>query len=555
MTTLTGSTSPLNERLIAPRHDREILSQPPLNQGVRLAQADAQLLAESGLRIGNRSLAEFRQWARGECLQAARRWMSIHLGIESPEIDPKFLFVTGHQPQLNHPGVWMKNVAAARLAECCGGLGLNLIVDNDLAGQPVLRCPEGTAADPRFVDIPFDDSYLTQPWEGLQVQNRPLFTSFADRVCEVMAGWEIHPVLSQSWLAAIQALKRTDQLSTLLSACRIAQERAWQIRNLELPVSQLCQTEPFLDFVGHLARNFEQLFVHYNQAVHDYRQKYRVRNNRHPVPDLEQQGDRYELPFWYWEPGDHDRSRVFVSRQGDRLNLFAGERPIAQLSASRPENSSLQQLQQQGCLRTKALTTTLFARLCLGDLFIHGIGGARYDEITSSMISSFFNMPAPSFITLTATLHLPLNAHAITSQDVSELKNEIRHLRFSGMPVGHDPHVQALQTRRTELIASIKETRTTGDTRNERRARRPENRRRHQELRKIQQELAEQAASLRSVREAQLEQAKEQMRANTILRSREFAACLFPEAKLRQLIELLRRQICSRNPDLAHESA
>lgn len=546
---MTDPISNLNERLIAPRHDREVLSRPPLNQGVHLAQADAQLLAEPGPQIGKRSLAEFRHWSRRECLEAARRWMSINLGIESPEIDPKLLFVTGHQPQLNHPGVWMKNVTAARLAECCGGLGLNLIVDNDLAGQPVLRCPTGTAADPQIVEIPFDDSYSTQPWEGLQVQNRSLFASFADRVGEVMAGWEIHPVLSQSWPAAIQTLKKTDQLSTLLSACRIAQERAWQIRNLELPVSQLCQTEPFLDFVGHLARNFERLFVHYNQAVHDYRRKYRVRNNRHPVPDLERQGDRYELPFWYWEPGDHDRSRFFISRQGDRLNLFAGERPVAQLSASHPENAPLQQLQQTGRLRTRALTTTLFARLCLGDLFIHGIGGARYDEITNSIISSFFNMPAPSFITLTATLHLPLNAHTVTWQNVSQLKNEIRHLRFSGMPASHDSRVRALQIRRAELIASMKESRTTGETRSERRARRPENRRRHQELRQIQQELAEQASSIRSARESQLEQAREQIQANTILRSREFAACLFPEAKLRQLIELLRRQICSRNPD------
>ncbi len=32
-------------------------------------------------------------------------------------------------------------------------------------------------------------------------------------------------------------------------------------------------------------------------------------------------------------------------------------------------------------LRTRALTTTLFSRFLLGDLFIHGIGGAKYDEL------------------------------------------------------------------------------------------------------------------------------------------------------------------------------
>ena len=32
-------------------------------------------------------------------------------------------------------------------------------------------------------------------------------------------------------------------------------------------------------------------------------------------------------------------------------------------------------------LRTRALTTTLFSRFLLGDLFIHGIGGSKYDEL------------------------------------------------------------------------------------------------------------------------------------------------------------------------------
>ena len=32
-------------------------------------------------------------------------------------------------------------------------------------------------------------------------------------------------------------------------------------------------------------------------------------------------------------------------------------------------------------LRTRALTTTMYARFLIGDLFVHGIGGAKYDEL------------------------------------------------------------------------------------------------------------------------------------------------------------------------------
>ena len=33
-------------------------------------------------------------------------------------------------------------------------------------------------------------------------------------------------------------------------------------------------------------------------------------------------------------------------------------------------------------IRSRALITTLWARLVLGDLFLHGIGGAKYDQVT-----------------------------------------------------------------------------------------------------------------------------------------------------------------------------
>ena len=48
-------------------------------------------------------------------------------------------------------------------------------------------------------------------------------------------------------------------------------------------------------------------------------------------------------------------------------------------------------------LRTRALTTTLFARLFLADLFVHGIGGAKYDAMTDQICERLFGMKAPSF--------------------------------------------------------------------------------------------------------------------------------------------------------------
>ncbi|WP_437230832.1 hypothetical protein SH661x_002168 [Planctomicrobium sp. SH661] len=546
MTSRPVTPATASDRLRAPREDGAVLSRPPLTQGVQLARDNKLALDQNVTLIAGRPLSEFRKWARENCLAAAVQWMSGQLNIEAVARPDRLLFVTGHQPQLNHAGVWMKNVAVGRLAECCGGQSLNLIVDNDLAGPPVLRTPGGTPEEPVFTEIPFDDLQTAQPWEELSVRNPELLQTFASRVEDQMRPWGIHPMLGPAWSAALETLDRSDRLATLLSSARIWQERQWHIHNLELPVSELCRTDAFAAFVAHLCRNFERLFADYNQAVHDYRRTYRVRNHRHPVPDLEQQEDRFELPFWYWNPGEHDRRRVFARRTEQGIELSAGDQVLTLVPADSNDFSQISAVQQTGRLRTRALTTTLFARICLSDLFIHGIGGARYDEITDQIIRSFFQISAPAFVTLTATLHLPIKQASPASQSVAELKEQLRHLHYDGAQSELDDRSSSLRIRRGELIHAAQEDRVAGHPRSVRRARRGERRRRHLELARIRKELQEIAAPMIAQKELELSQAQEKFRADSVLKSREFAAALFPEATVRGLVEDLRRQICGR---------
>ena len=54
-------------------------------------------------------------------------------------------------------------------------------------------------------------------------------------------------------------------------------------------------------------------------------------------------------------------------------------------------------------IRSRALVTTLWARLALSDLFLHGIGGAKYDQVTDRLIESFFDLAPPAIMVLSAT--------------------------------------------------------------------------------------------------------------------------------------------------------
>ena len=59
----------------------------------------------------------------------------------------------------------------------------------------------------------------------------------------------------------------------------------------------------------------------------------------------------------------------------------------------------------------------MYARLFLADLFIHGIGGAKYDELTDELMRRFFKIEPPEFLTLTGTLLLPFPRAAATTEE------------------------------------------------------------------------------------------------------------------------------------------
>ena len=104
-------------------------------------------------------------------------------------------------------------------------------------------------------------------------------------------------------------------------------------------------------------------------------------------------------------------------------------------------------------VRSRALITTLWARLALCDLFMHGIGGAKYDQVTDRLIETFFGTTPPGIMVLSATLHLPIqqaegmprgvvtedgrNSHAV----LHDIRREIRELSYHPEKYLHANHL------------------------------------------------------------------------------------------------------------------
>ena len=490
------------------------------------------------------SWADWRSWCRQSCLAAAREYTSNTLGVTVPESEAGPLIVGGHQPALFHPGVWAKNMAIHRLAQRVQGCSVHLIVDNDASGQATISIPAGSPSRPRLQPLAFDAPRPAQPWESAVIQVPALFTTFAERVTEAMAPWGIVPVVQDAWSAAVAQLQRQSHLVPALTAARVSMERQWGVQNLELPLSRVCQLPPFHAFVLAISERLPEFAGHYNQVLGEYRRLNHIRSRAHPVPELGQQNDWYEAPFWVWRSGATHRDRLWVRQAAGEVVLRDRQGEFARWSTTNSAATAdalqvLAKLESQGIhLRSRALTTTLFARLGLADIFVHGLGGAKYDEMTDALIARFFAVPAPQFGTISATFHLPFG---ISSAETALQRGQLLHRQRD---LDHNPQrylaepppatAEPLLAQRRQLLVELDPAAAAFQ-----RLPRYERRKRYLQLRETNLQLAALLDGERTRVADSLNQLGSAEAASKVLRYREFSWVLFPEETLRSQYERL----------------
>ena len=216
-------------------------------------------------------------------------------------------------------------------------------------------------------------------------------------------------------------------------------EAEWGARNWEVPLSAVCETEGFLWFASHLLAHLHRFQRVHNEALNGYRALYGIRSKHHPVPALGRRDDWLEAPFWVWR-AESPRRRPLLVRQLPRtllLRVDGENEPLAELPLA-PDREACCAVEQllslplQGIrLRTRALTTTMFARLFLSDLFVHGIGGAKYDELGDEIVRRFFGIEPPGYLTLSMTLWLNLGSNPATPERLHDTDRALRALAYN----------------------------------------------------------------------------------------------------------------------------
>ncbi|MBL8830199.1 MAG: hypothetical protein JNM18_24695, partial [Planctomycetaceae bacterium] len=274
-------------RLRAPSADGGVLCVPEWNTWPDLVAANRKLQASWQVEILGRSLTDLRQQARREMLMAAIRYSSQYRAV--PQIDVHAvsehpLVLGGHQPELFHPGVWLKNFALDAFAQRVGGVAVNLVIDADAFKTCELPVPTHNGNCVTRSMVAFDEPAAPSVYETRRIVDRECFESFGQRVIAALQPLVPQPLIREAWPHVVERAKTTGLIGAAFAQSRHQREAAWGLETLELPQSVVCTQAVFYEFVTHLVVHRERFRDIYNQAIRDYRQVHHLRSASQPAP-------------------------------------------------------------------------------------------------------------------------------------------------------------------------------------------------------------------------------------------------------------------------------
>lgn len=522
---------PLRPRV--PSTDGGLLAEPPLSRAGGMPADNAVRLGRWDHDFQGRCATRLRPMVRKQVLSLSREFLSRG-GLEPPDAKADGpLVVTGHQPELFHPGVWVKNFAVAAIARAHQAVGLNLIVDNDIPKSSSIHVPRlGADGELEVARIAFDEWRGEVPYEDLTVADEATFASFRDRVRQSLPAAIDDPLIDEFWPRAVGARGLTNRIGVRFALARRGIEESWGAHNHEAPLSAVCETEGFLWFACHILARLPAFQEIHNDALRRHRAVRGIRSRHHPVPALGCEKEWLEAPFWVWRAGVPRRRPLLVRLLPRAMELRIGgeDEPIMELplAVDREACCAVEQLMNLPArgvrLRTRALTTTMFARYLLGDLFLHGIGGAKYDELGDEISGRFLGFEPPAYLTTSMTLWLGVGEDpTATRERLAATGRAIRDLsynceRFIDMP----PTAEAarwIDAKRAAIAGPV-------ESHAQRRAR-------FQEIRRCNAALERLVESRREEIERERARLAAGIERNTLARSREYSIVLHSQRRIR----------------------
>lgn len=456
----------LRTRPTLPTGHGEVLTSPPYREWAELLRGNRAATAGWGFTIAGRPYAELRSLARRELIDAAS-FFSARIGVPVAEAgDPEApIVLTGHQPELYHTGVWVKDFLLQRVADETGATAIDVVVDSDafdmLAIVSPCMAPEVRRCRHYLAVGASDRCFACTPSLTPSEVDR-----FAEAASTMLATLPAPAVLRhfETFVACLrEAAADAETLAELITFARRRYEAPAGTDYLELPVTTMARTEAWATFVAGIALDAVRFAEDYNAELAEYRRATRTRSSAQPFPDLAIDGDAVELPLWALE--SQHRSTVWARRGSLGVELVAEGSVIARLGES--TSKAIDAVRGSAAIiAPKALMLTMFNRLFVCDLFIHGVGGGRYDAVTDGVCRRYFGVEPPRFVVASMSMYLPLGVRAVTEEEVAAAKDRLNRLQHNPDALlgevefddpAHREQAAVLAAEKARLVAAIAE--------------------------------------------------------------------------------------------------
>lgn len=311
----------------------------------------------------------------------------------------KTVIMTGHQPILYYPGIFVKLILTSEIAKKFNGEAYYLVLDTDR--ENVL-----------WKFIFYNKSYyrkdliLNNPKEILL--NQYLEENKKKQLLEFLREWELqfYFLFEPNFIPEIKSkLKKIYKYINTSEKIKISELSVFLnsifIKELNLKIqpiflSNILNTTSYKYIYEFIKSNYKKFYKIYNTLLNDFRKENHIENLAIPFPNLKEN----ELPFWKSD-GYHRRTLLLEE-----------------------DNNSL--------ILPKAIIISLIIRGLLSDLMVHGIGGGFYDVVVERILNEFLGFPISPFITTTATVFPSYKASIPFSfEDEKDILNQLRKWKFN----------------------------------------------------------------------------------------------------------------------------
>ena len=389
----------------------------------------------------------------------------------SPETTP--LVMTGHQPVIFHSGLTFKYETTEQFIIDHQALGLAVMIDTDEgdAGEfsfPVAEFSDSDSAPTRRHTETASFSQGPGLFLNSQLGTRAHRDAVVARVLQALSAAEQHD--------AAHAFSRTSAIYSRFSPSSMAvantivrQAAGIGNRLLEIPLSALCRLPEVIRFFSDILSRPRKFHECYNQVLDQFRKDHSIRNDANPFPNLHTDTDGFELPFWLVHPASGTRSILWLRNHQHTPWLCKDQQPVTELHPGMAGEALLALMAQGWLLVPRGALITASLRLLFSDLFVHGLGGGRYDPATDQLIRAWWQEEPSPFVVASASRCL-FPEDRLRLLQMRQFQTQLRDLQFNPgrylnqqlFPVSVEEQLQSLLAEKEAAVCLLQQHRDTG---------------------------------------------------------------------------------------------